>query len=80
MEFEISEYLNTRDCISKDYLSKGYSAVKFHIRVPLADGLDPVAHCVSVSTLAKPILTIRTKKDNPYLIRPIILDSGRACF
>ena len=32
LEFEISDYLNTRDSISKDYLSIGYSTVKFHKR------------------------------------------------
>ena len=31
--FEISEYLNTRDNISKDYPSVEYSTVKFHTRV-----------------------------------------------
>jgi hypothetical protein len=31
--FEISEFLNTRDIISKDYHSIEYSTVKFHIRV-----------------------------------------------
>jgi hypothetical protein len=30
LEFEISEYLNTRDSISKDDLSIGYRTVKFH--------------------------------------------------
>jgi hypothetical protein len=33
LEFEISEYLNTPDSISKDYPSIGYGAVKFHKRV-----------------------------------------------
>ena len=33
LEFDISEFLNTRDSISKDYLSIGYSIVKFHMRV-----------------------------------------------
>jgi len=31
--FDISEYLNTRDSVSKDYLSIEYSTVKFHTRV-----------------------------------------------
>ena len=33
LEFEISEYLNTREGILRDYLSIGYSTVKFHTRV-----------------------------------------------
>jgi hypothetical protein len=33
LEFEISEYLNTQDSISKDYLTIEYSSVKFHVRV-----------------------------------------------
>jgi hypothetical protein len=32
LEFDISEYLNNRDSIFKDYLSIGYSTVKFHTR------------------------------------------------
>ena len=32
LEFEISEVLNTRDIISKDYPYIEYSTVKFHIR------------------------------------------------
>ena len=33
LEFEISEFLNTRESIFKEDLSVGYSIVKFHIRV-----------------------------------------------
>ena len=33
LEFDISEVLNSRDSISKDYLSIGYSTVKFHTKV-----------------------------------------------
>jgi hypothetical protein len=33
LEFGISEVLNTRDIISKDYHSVEYSTVKFHTRV-----------------------------------------------
>ena len=32
LEFDISEHFNTRDSISNDYVSVGYSTVKFHIR------------------------------------------------
>ena len=32
LEFDISEHFNTRDSISKDYLSVGYSTVMFHTR------------------------------------------------
>jgi hypothetical protein len=32
LEFDISEHLNTRDSIFKDYLSIGYSIVKFRTR------------------------------------------------
>jgi hypothetical protein len=31
MKFEIYEYINTRDIISKEVLSNGYSAVKLHM-------------------------------------------------
>ena len=31
MKFEISEYINTSDIISKEVLSNGYSAVKLHM-------------------------------------------------
>ena len=37
LEFDISEYLNTRDSVSIDYRSIGYSTVKFHMSVPLGD-------------------------------------------
>ena len=33
LEFDISEVLNSRDSISKDYLSIGYSTVKFNTKV-----------------------------------------------
>ena len=33
LEFEISEFLNTWESISKDDLSIGYSTIKFHTRV-----------------------------------------------
>ena len=33
LEFEISEYLNTRDSVTKDDLSIGYHTVKFHSQV-----------------------------------------------
>jgi len=40
--FDISEYLNTRDSDSKDYLSIEYSTVKFHTRVEgLKSFLEP---------------------------------------
>jgi hypothetical protein len=32
LEFEFSEYHNTRDAVFKDYLSIVYSTVKFHTR------------------------------------------------
>ena len=35
LEFEISEVLNTRGRFSKDYLSIGYSTVKFDMRVEI---------------------------------------------
>jgi hypothetical protein len=33
LEFDISEFLNTRESISKNDLSIGYRTVKFHTRV-----------------------------------------------
>jgi hypothetical protein len=40
LEFEIFEYLDTRESKSEDYLFTGYSTVKFHIRVQRLQNWD----------------------------------------